>query len=72
MEVKEFTRFKETPISKGFDSWAPIGTTVRIKVGRFAGYSGVILHQTTRHRYFMMIHLPSIDMDILCKRGDLQ
>lgn len=68
MESSDFKRFRETPISKGFDRWPPAGATVRIKS---SSMTGVILHQTTRHRFNMMIHIPSAGVDVLCGRKDI-
>lgn len=73
MELKELERFRNTPIAdKNFDRWAPIGTKVQIKNGKFAGRIGFILHQTTRHRFFMMIFLPELDIETLLARSEIR
>lgn len=73
IEFKEMTKFRETPVARqNFDRWFPVGARVRVKFGRFSGQAGVVLHQTTRHRYHMMIHLPAIDTDVLCGRKEIE
>lgn len=72
LEFKEMTKFKETAVAKNFDTWAPIGTKVQIKNGKFAGHIGIIRHQTTRHRFNMMIFLPDLNIDTLCARNELR
>lgn len=71
LELKEMTKFKETTVAKNFEAWAPIGTKVQIKNGKFAGHIGIILHQTTIHRVNMMIFLPDLNIDILCSRSEI-
>ena len=61
IEFKEFTKFRTAPIAKSFDKWPPIGAIVRVKSGSFAGRTGIVLHQTTRHRYKMMIWIGEAD-----------
>lgn len=73
IEFKEMTKFRETPVARqNFDRWFPVGTRVRIKSGCFAGHAGVVLHQTTRHRYHMMIRLQGVDTDVLCGRKEIE
>ena len=72
LEFKEFTRFRETKVANGFEPWPPVNTSVRIKSGKFTGCHGIILHQTTRHRFGMMIHLPSAGIDVLCRKNELE
>lgn len=71
IEVPEFKRFRETKVAKSFDPWLPITAKVQIRSGKHAGNRGVVLHQTTRHRYFMMIYIPERDMDVLCSRKEV-